>query len=194
MRTRRSTYLPITSIIIGIVILAVAVATISYRDIGRGRRQVAEMLWYQARGLLTFASVDLRSELVSRTWQPERLQTFFQGVVGSHDSVSYLALLDAEGRALVHSDAGQVGETFPTSGVDLGVRDVPLGARPPMARMMPALRSSSCAMPPHPRCQSSQNDRETRNPPRRDLRRTGWCVRTSNWASHGPGSASVGPR
>ncbi|MBN2565386.1 MAG: PAS domain-containing protein [Candidatus Eisenbacteria bacterium] len=136
MRSRHSTYLPITSIIIGIVILAVAVAAISYRDIGRGRRQVAELLWYQARALLTFASVDVRSELVSRTWQPERLQMFFQEVPAMHEGVGYLALLDEGGKALVSSDSEQVGEMFPTSGVAVTTRGVTIGAGPTMARMM----------------------------------------------------------
>lgn len=136
MRSRRSTYLPITSIVIGIVILAAAVATISYRDIGRGRRQVAEILWYQARGLLAVASVDVRSELVSRTWQPERLQTFFQGVTTSHRGVAYLALLDTDGSILLHSDAEQVGETFDSGGDGVSVQDLTPVIGSPMARMM----------------------------------------------------------
>ena len=59
MCSKRATYLPITSIVIGIVLLASAVAFVSYRDIGRGREQLSEILWYQARGILAFTSADL---------------------------------------------------------------------------------------------------------------------------------------
>jgi len=122
MRSKRATYLPITSIVIGIVLLAVAVAFVSYRDIGRGREQLSEMLWYQARGLLTLTQADLRAELSSPAWRKTRIHTFFEEVADTHPGVAYLAVLDTEGVILVHSDAEQVGRRLPDADVRTDVR------------------------------------------------------------------------
>ena len=116
MRSKRTANIPITSIVIGIVLLAIAVALVSYRDIGRGREQLSEILWYQARGILTFTQVDLRAELSSTSWRPTRIYTFFEEISETHPGIAYLALLDSDGRVFVHSDSTEVGRTLP--GVD----------------------------------------------------------------------------
>lgn len=113
MRSKRAAYLPITSIVVGIVLLAIAVSFISYRDIGRGREQLSEILWYQARGVLSFTQADLRAELFSPVWRPTRLQTFFEEVSATHPGIAYVALLDGDGRVLLHSDSEQVGQQLP---------------------------------------------------------------------------------
>ena len=113
MRSKRTAYIPITSIVIGIVLLAIAVAFVSYRDIGRGREQLSEILWYQARGILTFTQVDLRAELSSPSWRPTRINTFFDEVSETHPGIAYLALLDSDGTVFVHSDSTEVGRTLP---------------------------------------------------------------------------------
>jgi len=113
MSSKRVTYLPITSIVVVIIILAVALSLVSYRDIGRGRDQLSEMLWHQARGLLMVVGADLRAELVSTMWQPERIPTFFDEVRSSHSGVAYLALLDEDGRVVAHSDSAAVGHFLP---------------------------------------------------------------------------------
>jgi len=126
MRSKRPTYLPITSIVIGIILLASAVAFVSYRDIGRGREQLSEILWYQARGILSFTSADLRAELMSPVWRPTRIHTFFEEVSATHPGIAYLALLDGDGRVVVHSDSVNVGERLPAADV---MTDVPGNAR-----------------------------------------------------------------
>jgi len=122
MRSKRVAYIPITSIVIGIVLLAVAVAFISYRDIGRGREQLSEILWYQARGILTFTQVDLRAELSSPSWRPTRINTFFEEVSATHPGIAYLALLDSDGTVFVHSDSSEVGRKLPDADAITDVR------------------------------------------------------------------------
>jgi two-component system sensor histidine kinase HydH len=129
MRSKRPTYLPITSIVIGIVLLASAVAFVSYRDIGRGREQLSEILWYQARGILSFTSADLRAELMSPVWRPTRIHTFFEEVSATHPGVAYLALLDRDGRVVVHSDSVEVGRRLPEADVMTDVRGDARGIR-----------------------------------------------------------------
>ena len=130
MRSKRPTYLPITSIVIGIVLLASAVAFVSYRDIGRGREQLSEILWYQARGILAFTSADLRAELMSPTWRPTRIHTFFEEVSATHPGIAYLALLDMDGMVVVHSDSVEIGRRLPDADVRTDVRGAdPRGIR-----------------------------------------------------------------
>ncbi len=127
MRSKRATYLPITSIAIGIILLTIAVAFVSYRDIGRGREQLSEILWYQARGVLSFTSADLRAELMSPAWRPTRIHTFFEEVTATHPGIAYLALLDGDGRIAVHSDSAEVGQRLPDADVMTDVLDNPSG-------------------------------------------------------------------
>lgn len=129
MSSKRAAYLPITSIVIGIVLLAIAVAFISYRDIGRGREQLSEILWYQARGILSFTSADLRAELMSPAWRPTRIHTFFEEVSETHPGIAYLALLDSDGRVIVHSDSAEVGRRLPEADVRTDVLGAPSGVR-----------------------------------------------------------------
>jgi two-component system sensor histidine kinase HydH len=126
MRSKRPTYLPITSIVIGIVLLAFAVGFVSYRDIGRGREQLSEILWHQARGILAFTSADLRAELISPEWRPTRIHTFFEEVSATHPGIAYLALLDGDGRIIVHSDSVEVGQHLPAADVRTDVRGADL--------------------------------------------------------------------
>ena len=143
MRSRRVTYLPITSIVVVIIILVVAVAVISYRDIGRGREQISEMLWYQARGILTLSSSSLRAEIASPDWRPSQVQQFFREVSDTHPGISYLALLEGR-RVVIHSDAGLMGSDLPDAehfteapreAHDLRPHWLP-GGRGPMAMMV----------------------------------------------------------
>jgi two-component system sensor histidine kinase HydH len=129
MRSKRATYLPITSIVIGIILLAFAVAFVSYRDIGRGREQLSEILWYQARGVLSFTAADLRAELMSPAWRPTRIHTFFEEVTATHPGIAYLALLDNDGRIMVHSDSVEVGQRLPDADVMTDVLGSPGGVR-----------------------------------------------------------------
>ena len=129
MSSKRAAYLPITSIVIGIVLLTIAVAFISYRDIGRGREQLSEILWYQARSILTFTQADLRAELMSPAWRPTRIHTFFEEVSETHPGIAYLALLDSDGRVIVHSDSVVVGESLPDVDVRTDVLGDPRGVR-----------------------------------------------------------------
>ncbi len=69
MATKRAAYLPIAFIVVSILILGTAVAIVSFRDIGRGRAQVAEILGRQAGGIMAVLGADLRAELVAPAWQ-----------------------------------------------------------------------------------------------------------------------------
>ncbi len=129
MRSKRPTYLPNTSIVIGMILLASAVAFISYRDIGRGREQLSEILWYQARGILSFTSADLRAELMSPVWRPTRIHTVFEEVSATHPGIAYLALLDVDGRVVVHSDSVEVGQRLPEADIMTDVRGGTRGIR-----------------------------------------------------------------
>ena len=112
MRSRRASYLPITSIVIGIVVLAAAVGAVSFRDIARGRRQVAEVLERQALAVVRFIWADLRAELAAPNWQRERLDLFFENA-GAREDIAYLAVLDIDGRVVLHSDPARIGTAWP---------------------------------------------------------------------------------
>lgn len=112
MPSKRATYIPITSIVITIVVLVAVVGVISYRDIDRGRRYVADILRQQSVGLLITAGADVRAELGSPTWERRRIDAFFEEVVAAREGVAYLALLDESATVLVHSDAEKVGTTW----------------------------------------------------------------------------------
>ncbi len=111
MASRRAAYLPIAFIVVSILILGTAVAIVSFRDIGRGRAQVAEILGRQAGGIMAVLGADLRAELVAPAWQRSRLERFFQNVI-DRENVAYIAILDSEGRILVHSDPSKVGTAW----------------------------------------------------------------------------------
>lgn len=111
MASRRAAYLPIAFIVVSILILGAAVATVSFRDIGRGRAQVAEILGRQAGGIMAVLGADLRAELVAPAWQRSRLERFFQNVI-NRENVAYVAILDNDGRVLVHSDPEKVGSIW----------------------------------------------------------------------------------
>ena len=111
MASRRAAYLPIAFIVVSILILGTAVAIVSFRDIGRGRAQVAEILGRQAGGIMAVLGADLRAELVAPAWQRSRLERFFQNII-DRENVAYIAILDSDGRILVHSDPSKVGTAW----------------------------------------------------------------------------------
>jgi len=113
MPSRRASYLPITTVVVTIVVLAAVVGVISYRDIERGRAYVAEVLRHRATGLLMTVGADVRAELGSPDWQPGRIDAFFEEVVAAREGVDYIALLDGAGKTLIHSDPSQVGSFWP---------------------------------------------------------------------------------
>jgi len=112
MRTGRFSYLPLASIIVGILVLAAALGIVSFRDIDRGRRQVADVLERQGASVARFLFADLHANLVGPGWQTGRLQIFFEQA-GSRMEVAYVALLDGSGRVLAHSDRRLVGTAWP---------------------------------------------------------------------------------
>ena len=113
MPSRRASYLPITTVVVTIVVLAAVVGVISYRDIERGRAYVAEVLRHRATGLLMTVGADVRAELGSPDWQRGRIDAFFEEVVAAREGVDYIALLDDAGKTLIHSDPSQVGSSWP---------------------------------------------------------------------------------
>lgn len=119
MPAKRVTYLPITSIVVGIIVLAVAVGLVSFRDIERGRRQVADMLEHQATTIVRFLSADLRVQLGAPNWQRSRVDLLFEHF-GTREEIAYLTILGPGGKILFHSDPEQVGETWPR-GLETGV-------------------------------------------------------------------------
>lgn len=112
MPARRVTYLPIASIVVGIVILALAVGLVSFRDIARGRRQVADVLEHQATAIVRLLWSDLRVQLGAPNWQRSRVDLVLEHF-GTRDEIAYVAVLDPEGRILFHSEPGRVGGTWP---------------------------------------------------------------------------------
>jgi len=111
MRAKRTRYLPVTSIVVGIVILAVALGFTSFRDIGRGRREVADVLSRQARGILFLSGSEFQSELVAPEWRRWRIEAMAANVSG-RENIGYLAVLDDEGIAVIHSDTSRVGSAW----------------------------------------------------------------------------------
>ncbi|MBM3307370.1 MAG: PAS domain-containing protein [Candidatus Eisenbacteria bacterium] len=124
MAARRAGHLPIAFVVVSILILGAVVAIVSFRDIGRGRAQVAEILSRQAGGVMAFVAADLHAELVAPAWQRSRIERFFQNVI-DRENVAYVAILDGDRHVLVHSDPGQVGSVW--SGP---LRPGPRGRRP----------------------------------------------------------------
>lgn len=124
MASRRAAYLPIAFIVVSILILGTAVAIVSFRDIGRGRAQVAEILGRQAGGVMAFVGADLHAELVAPAWQRSRLQRFFQNAI-DRENVAYVAILDSDKRILIHSDPSRVGTVWSTP-----LKPSPRGRRP----------------------------------------------------------------
>jgi len=112
LRSGRFSYLPLASIVVGILVLAVAVGTVSFRDIRRGRQQVADVLERQGVAVARFLFADLHASLLGPGWQRGRLELFFEQA-GSRREVTYLALIDSSGRILAHSDRELVGTEWP---------------------------------------------------------------------------------
>ena len=110
-RTYRAAYLPVASIVIAICVLAAVLIVMTLRDVERGRSHVLDALDRRAMGMLTFLRFDMRTELVSPIWRPERLQMFAQEVANRED-LAYVAVVAEDGRVLVHSDASVVGAFF----------------------------------------------------------------------------------
>jgi len=137
MPSRRASYLPITTVVVTIVVLAAVVGIISYRDIERGRAYVREVLQHQAAGLLMTIGVDIRAELVSQEWRPGQIAAFFEEVVAAREGLEYIAVLDGDGKVLIHSDREQVGAFWPN--LDELLADVERPRTDPRRR--PRLRS-----------------------------------------------------
>jgi two-component system sensor histidine kinase HydH len=108
LRRSRVTYIPITSIIVGVFVIAAVVVVTSMRDIERGRLHVADGMERKAGAMLMFLSTDLRTELVSPRWQLSRLE-FFLSEAANRSQAEYLALLDSDGIVVAHSDTAMVG-------------------------------------------------------------------------------------
>jgi two-component system sensor histidine kinase HydH len=128
---RRATYLPITSIVVGIIILAVAVGLVSFRDIARGRQQVADVLEHQATAIVRLLWSDLRVQLGAPNWQRSRVDLVLEHF-GTREEIAYLAVLTPEGRILFHSDPERVGDPWPP---DLAPHP-PVPGRPPAGRLL----------------------------------------------------------
>ncbi len=110
-RTHRAAYLPVTSIVVAICVLAAVLVVMTLRDVERGRAHVLDALDRKAMGMLTFLRFDMRTELVSPIWRPERLQMFAQQVANRED-LAYVAIVAESGQVLVHSDPSAVGVVF----------------------------------------------------------------------------------
>ncbi len=107
-RTHRAAYLPVTSIVVAICVLAAVLVVMTLRDVERGRSHVLDALDRKAMGMLTFLRFDMRTELTSPIWRPERLQMLAQEVANRED-LAYVAIVAEDGRVLVHSDPSAVG-------------------------------------------------------------------------------------
>ncbi len=107
-RTHRAAYLPVASIVVAICVLAAVLIVMTLRDVERGRAHVLDSLDRKAMGMLTFLRFDMRTEVVSPMWRPERLQMFAQEVA-NRENLTYVALVAEDGRILVHSDPAAVG-------------------------------------------------------------------------------------
>ena len=114
MRSSRVRYLPTASIVVGVVILAVAVGAVSFRDIARGRRQVAEVLHREALATVRFMAAAFRADLLAPSWHWRRLDLFFENA-GGREQIAYIAVLGPGGKILAHSDPDRLGETWPSA-------------------------------------------------------------------------------
>ncbi len=111
MSLKRTTYLPIASIVIVIVILAVLFGISSFRDIERGRQQVSDVLDRQARLVAASVGAGVRASLVAPHWDRARL-AFMLEEAAADDDIAHLAILDVDGRIVEHSDPSLVGRTW----------------------------------------------------------------------------------
>ncbi len=107
-RTSRGAYLPITYAVVAICVLAAVLVIMTLRDVDRGRAHVLDVLDRKAMSMLTFLRFDMRTELVSPIWSPDRLQ-FFAQEIANRENLTYMALVTEEGRIVVHSDPALVG-------------------------------------------------------------------------------------
>jgi two-component system sensor histidine kinase HydH len=114
MSSRAARHTPVVSIVVGVLIIAVVLTVVSFRDIERGRAQVSALLEHQAKGFLAFIGADLRAGLSGPDWEVSRFSLLFENA-GTRPEIAYIALLDTDGSVLVHSDRNLVGEV-----IDLG--------------------------------------------------------------------------
>jgi two-component system sensor histidine kinase HydH len=114
VRSSRATYFPTASIVVGMVILAVVVGAVSFRDIDRGRRHVAEVLHREAVATVRFMAAAFRADLLAPNWHRRRLDLFFENA-GSREQVAYMAVLGPGDKVLAHSDPERLGETWPSA-------------------------------------------------------------------------------
>jgi two-component system sensor histidine kinase HydH len=112
MAPRRAAGLPVAFVLVAVLILGSVVTVASFRDVGRGRAQVAEILRRQAGGITAVLGADLHAELVAPAWQRSRLDRFFQNVT-DRENVAYAAVLDGDHRILLHSDPSLIGTEWP---------------------------------------------------------------------------------
>ena len=94
------------------IILAIAVGAVSFRDIANGRRQVAEVLYREAASTVRFVSAAFRADLLAPSWHRRRLDLFFENA-GGREEIAYLAVLGPGNRILAHSDPERLGEAWP---------------------------------------------------------------------------------
>lgn len=114
MGESRVRYLPTASIVVGMIILAIAVGVVSFRDIARGRRHVAEVLNREAISTVRFVSAAFRADLLAPSWHRRRLDLFFENA-GGREQIAYLAVLGPGDKILAHSDPERVGGTWPSA-------------------------------------------------------------------------------
>ena len=122
MTSRRPSYLPIASIVVGIVILAIAVGVASFRDIDRGRQQVAEVLDRQARFAIGSLGAAVRANFMAPNWDRSHLDLILEGAAADEE-ISHVAILDADGTIVAHSDPERVGGVWEGSGLLEAVAD-----------------------------------------------------------------------
>jgi two-component system sensor histidine kinase HydH len=108
MPAKRSSYLPITSIVVGIIMVALVVGFTSFRDIERGRRQVEDVLSRQARLAIGSLGGAFRASLLAPDWDRTRLDLMLQQAA-EHEEIAHIGIVDVDGTIVSHSDPERVG-------------------------------------------------------------------------------------
>ncbi len=108
MPAKKASYLPITSIVVGIIIIALVVGLTSFRDIERGRQQVEDVLRRQAHLAIGSLGGAFRASLLAPDWDRTRLDLMLQQAA-EHEEIAHISIVDVDGTIVAHSDPERVG-------------------------------------------------------------------------------------
>ena len=109
-----SLFIPVLGLLAAVLVLLTVVVITTYFNLDRANEQAKRTLDAQASAIVSGMAAGLRTGWRHWVWQPESLQGLVREMSRSGD-VAFIALLDAKGLVLAHSNPNLVGRVSPGS-------------------------------------------------------------------------------